>query len=143
MTTPVADATERGSGWLDALPGLADEVAADLVAGPGDAAGRHGLSCAAVLRCAPLRHMRQETYRRLEFLLRDSLSAQRFARVDTARLPSKPALQETIPAIGGPEPQAVRGPLGPRVSRLTGPRTWSTRFKAQSHPLTMNSREMS
>ena len=97
---PVADDLERVSAWLDALPELVDEVAADLGAGPGNATGRHGLSCEAVLRCALLRHMRQETYRGLEFLLRDSLSAQRFARVDTARLPGKSALQETIPAIG-------------------------------------------
>ena len=97
---PVADDMERVSGCLDGLPELADEVAADLGAGPGNAAGRHGLWCEAVLRCALLRHMRQETYRGLEFLLRDSLSAQRFARVDTTRLPGKSALQETISAIG-------------------------------------------
>ena len=97
---PVADDMERVSGWLDALPELADEVAADLGVGPGNATGRHGLSSEAVLRCALLRHMRQETYRGLEFLLRDSLSAQRFARVDTTRLPGKSALQETISAIG-------------------------------------------
>ena len=51
---PVADDMERVSGWLDALPELADEVAADLGAGPGNATGRHGLSCEAVLRCALL-----------------------------------------------------------------------------------------
>ena len=52
-----------------------------------------------MLRCAVLKHLRQETYRSLEFALRDSLSAQRFARVDAARLPGKSALQATIGSI--------------------------------------------
>lgn len=95
---PVADDLERVSAWLDAQPDLAAEVASDLGAGAGR--GRHGLSCETVLRCALLMHLRQETYRGLEFLLRDSLSAQRFARVDTARLPGKSALQETVSAVG-------------------------------------------
>ena len=75
----VADDLERVSGWLDPLPELADEVAVDLGAGAGDAAGRLGLPCEAVLRCALLMQMQRETYRGLEFLLRDSPSAQRFA----------------------------------------------------------------
>ena len=96
---PVADELERASEWLDAHPELLDEVAADLGAGSGTGRGRCGLSCDTVLRCAVLKHLRQETYRSLEFALRDSLSAQRFARVDAARLPGKSALQATIGSI--------------------------------------------
>ena len=97
---PVADDLERVSAWLDAHPELAAEVEGDLGAKAGVARGRHGLSCETVLRCALLKHIRQESYRGLEFQLRDSLSAQRFARVDTARLPGKSALQATVGAIG-------------------------------------------
>ena len=46
-----------------------------------------------------LKHLRQETCRGLEFTLRDSRSAQRFARVDAARLPRKSALQATMGAV--------------------------------------------
>ena len=74
---PVADDLERVSAWLDAHPELIAEVEEDLGAKAGPARGRHGLSCETVLRCALLKHIRQETYRGLEFLLRDSLSAQR------------------------------------------------------------------
>ena len=95
---PVADDLERVSAWLDAHPELVAEVEADL--GADAPRGRHGLACETVMRCALLKHIRQETYRGLEFLLRDSLSAQRFARVDTARLPGKSALQAAVGAIG-------------------------------------------
>ena len=97
---PVADDLERVSAWLDAHPELVAEVEDDLGARAGSARGRHGLACETVLRCALLKHMRQETYRGLEFLLGDSLSAQRFARVDPVRLPGKSALQATVGAIG-------------------------------------------
>ncbi|MDE0350778.1 MAG: ISNCY family transposase [Gammaproteobacteria bacterium] len=97
---PVADDLERVSAWLDAHPELLDGVASDLGAEAGAGRGRHGLSCEAVLRCALLMHLRRESYRGLEFLLRDSLSAQRFARVDAARPPRKSALQATIGALG-------------------------------------------
>ena len=52
-----------------------------------------------MLRCAVLKHLPQETCRGLEFTLRDSRSAQRFARVDAARLPRKSALQATMGAV--------------------------------------------
>ena len=97
---PFADELEWVSDWLDGHPELLAEVEADLGVKAGAARGRHGLACETVLRCALLKHLRQETYRGLEFLLRDSLSAQRFARVDTARLPGKSALQASIGAIG-------------------------------------------
>ena len=63
---PVADALEAISVWLDDRPELLDAIAADL----GTAArGRNGLSCETVLRCAVLKHLRQETWRGLEFSL--------------------------------------------------------------------------
>ncbi len=52
-----------------------------------------------MLRCALLKHLRRETCRGLEFALRDSLSARRFARVEAGRLPGKSALQSTIGSI--------------------------------------------
>ena len=96
---PLADGLERASVWLDEHPELLDEIAADLGADTGAARGRHGLTCETILRCAVLKHLRQETCRGLEFALRDSRSAQRFARVDTARLPRKSALQAALGAV--------------------------------------------
>ena len=96
---PVADELERAFAWLDAHPELLEEVAADLGARSGSGRGRRGLSCETVLRCALLKHLRRETYRGLEFILRDSLSAWRFARFEASRLPGKSALQSTIGSI--------------------------------------------
>ena len=96
---PVADELERASAWLDAHPELLAEVAADLGARSGSARGRRGLSCETALRCGVLKHLRRETYRGLEFIPRDSLSARRFARVEAGRLPRKSALQSTIGSI--------------------------------------------
>ena len=93
---PVADALEAISAWLDAHPELLDAIAADLGAA---ARGRAGLSCETVLRCAVLKHLRQETWRGLEFTLRDSASARRFVRADPVRLPKKSALQATVGAV--------------------------------------------
>ena len=107
---PVAEELEWASAWLDAHPELLDEVAADLGAETGASRGRHGLTCETILRCAVLKHLRQETCRGLEFTLRDSRSAQRFARVDVARLPKKSALQATM--------GAVRATTWERINRL-------------------------
>ena len=96
---PVADELERAFAWLDAHPELLEEVAADLGARSGSGRGRRGLSCETVLRCALLKHLRRETYRGLEFILRDSLSAWRFARFEASRLPGKSALQSTVGSI--------------------------------------------
>ena len=96
---PVADDLERASAWLDAHPELLDLIAADLGASSGAGRGRRGLSCEAVLRCAVLKHLRQETYRGLEFALRDSLSARRFARIDESRPPRRSAPRATVGAI--------------------------------------------
>ena len=96
---PVAELLGRASAWLDGHPELAALVAADLGAGDGRGPGRHGLSCETVLRCAVLVHIRQETYRGLEFALRDSLSARRFARLAGGGVPGKSALQATVGAV--------------------------------------------
>ena len=67
----------------------------------GSGMGRHGLTCETVLRCAVLLHLRQASYRELAFALVDSVSAQRFARLDPARRPpGKSVLQATVGAIG-------------------------------------------
>ena len=84
---PVADELEWASAWLDAHPELLDRIAADLDGGAGSSLGRHGLTGETVLRCAVLMHLRGESYRGLAFALVDSLSAQRFARLDPARRP--------------------------------------------------------
>ena len=96
---PVADALEAISAWLDDHPELLEAVAADLGAESGLCCGRHGLSCETVLRCAVLKHLRQETWRGLEFTLRDSRSARRFARVEAIRVPKKSALQATVGTV--------------------------------------------
>jgi len=105
---PVADDLEWASEWLDAHPELVDAVAADLGAADGPGPGRHGLSCETVLRCAVLLHLRQASYRELAFLLADSRSAQRFARLDPARRPpGKSVLQATVGAVGAATWEAV------------------------------------
>ena len=95
---PVARDLERASAWLDEHPELLDRVAAD-VGGGVAATGRHGLTCETILRCAVLKHLWQHSYRSLEFLLRDSVSAQRFARVEAHRAPGKTALQAGVGAV--------------------------------------------
>ena len=52
-----------------------------------------------MLRCAVLKHLRRETWRGLEFTLRDSQSARRFARLDATRLPKKSTLQATVGSV--------------------------------------------
>ncbi len=94
---PVAALLERASAWLDGHPDLA--ALANLGAGDGRGPGRHGLSCETVLRHAVLMHVRQETYRGLEFALRDSLSARRFARLADGRVPGKSALQAAVGSV--------------------------------------------
>ncbi len=52
-----------------------------------------------MLRCAVLKHLRQEAWRGQEIALRDSVSARCFVRADSARLPKKSALQATVGAV--------------------------------------------
>ena len=119
---PVADDLERASAWLDAHPELLAEIAADLGARSGSSRGRRGLSCETVLRCALLKHLRRETFRGLEFALRDSLSARRFARVEGARLPGKSALQvdhrrDPRRDLGADQPRLLGAARDERVER--------------------------
>ena len=96
---PAAVVLERVSSWLDGQREILEWVSADLDRGRRSAKGRQGLSCETVLRCAVLKHLWQQGYRELAFTLRDSLSAQRFARLGGSRAPGKSALQSLISAI--------------------------------------------
>ena len=107
---PVAHDLERASVWLDEHPELLDLVAAD-IGGGAAAAGRRGLTCETVLRCAVLKHLWQHSYRGLEFLLRDSVSAQRFARAEAHRAPGKTALQAAVGAIRAETWERIGGVL--------------------------------
>ena len=111
MDHPVADDLQRASDWLDEHPELLDLVAADVDGGTRAATGRHGLTCETILRGAVLKHLWQHSYRSLEFLLRDSVSAQRFARVEAHRAPGKTALQATIGAIRAATWERIGGVL--------------------------------
>ena len=106
---PVAEDLEKASAWLDGHPELLELIAAD-VAGEATT-GQHGLTCETILRCAALKHLWQHSYRELEFLLRDSASAQRFARVEAHRAPGKTALQAAVAAVGRCGPTAA-APVG-------------------------------
>ena len=109
---PVADELEWASAWLDAHPELLDRIAADLDGGAGSSLGRHGLTRETVLRCAVLMHLRGESYRGLAFALVDSLSAQRFARLDPARRPpGKSVLQAAVGAVGAASWEAINRTL--------------------------------
>ena len=88
----------------------------------GASRGRHGPTCETILRCAVLKHLPQETCRGLEFTLRDSRSAQRFARVDAARLPRKSALQATTGAVSATTWERINRRL-PAVARDAGVET--------------------
>ena len=105
---PVADELEWASAWLDEHPELLDEVAADLAGKASTRRGRHGLTRETILRCAVLLHLRGESYRGLAFTLQDSLSAQRFARLDPARPPpGKSVLQATVGSVGAATWEAI------------------------------------
>ena len=109
---PVADELEWASAWLGAHPELLDRIAADLDGGAGSSLGRHGLTRETVLRCAVLMHLRGESYRGLAFALVDSLSAQRFARLDPARRPpGKSVLQGAVGAVGAANWEAINRTL--------------------------------
>ena len=105
---PVADELEWASAWLDEHPELLDRIAADLASKASTRRGRHGLTRETILRCAVLMHLRGESYRGLAFALVDSLSAQRFARLDPARRPpGKSVLQAAVGAVGAATWEAI------------------------------------
>ena len=91
---------------------MLDRIAADLDGGAGSSLGRHGLTGETVLRCAVLMHLRGESYRGLAFALVDSLSAQRFARLDPARRPpEKSVLQAAVGTVGAASWEAINRTL--------------------------------
>ena len=96
---PFAKDMERMSEFLDEHPEFADRVAADLSREGVSDVGRHGLTHESVLRCGVLKQLRGESYRELEFALRDSATAQLFARVEGHLAPGKSALQATVGSV--------------------------------------------
>ena len=71
---------------MDQHPLLRDAIAADPNAELGSARGRRGLRCETCVRGAVLQPLRRETWRGLDFSLRDSISACRFERVHKVRV---------------------------------------------------------
>lgn len=96
---PAAVVLERVSSWLDMHREVLEWVSADIDRSAPSRLGRRGVSCETVLRCALLKHLWQQGYRELAFTLRDSLTAQRFARLGGCRAPGRSALQSLISAI--------------------------------------------
>ena len=108
---PFAEDMERMSAFLDEHPEFADWVAADLSREGVSDVGRHGLTHESALRCGVLKHVRGESYRELEFALRDSATAQRFARVEGHRAPGKSALQATVGSVSAATWERINGTL--------------------------------
>lgn len=101
---PLGAQLERASDWLDEHPELLAMVGACV----GSAScGRCGLTCETILRCAVLIHLMGYSYRQLEFMLIDSASMKRFARIDPFNPPKKSALQSAISAIDAATWQAI------------------------------------
>lgn len=108
---PFAEDMERMSAFLDEHPEFADWVAADLSREGVSEAGRQGLTHESALRCGVLKQLRGESYRELAFALRDSATAQRFARVDGHRAPGKSALQATVGSVSAATWERINGVL--------------------------------
>lgn len=108
---PFAEDMERMSAFLDEHPEFADWVAADLSREGVSEVGRQGLTHESALRCGVLKHLRGESYRELAFALRDSATAQRFARVEGHRAPGKSALQATVGSVSAATWERVNGAL--------------------------------
>ena len=96
---PFAEDMERMSAFLDEHPEFADWVAEDLSRKGVSDVGRQGLTHESALRCGVLKQLRGESYRELAFALRDSATAQRFARLDGRLAPGKSALQATVGSV--------------------------------------------
>ena len=88
---------DRINRWLQDHPILFDWVSKDLSANC--QYGRPGMNCDQVLRTAIAMRYQQCSYRRLEFLLKDSLTFQQFCRIDPFKVPGKSALATNISAI--------------------------------------------
>ena len=76
------------------------------------AVGR-SLTSETIRRFAVLEHLRQETWRGLDFARRNSQSARRFARVEAMRQPKKSALQATVGAVSADTWEHVNRPTPP------------------------------
>jgi len=102
---PLGAHLERASAWLDEHPELLDMISR---CGAGSAScGRRGLTCETILRCAVLIHLMGYSYRELEFMLVDSASTKRFARIDPLHPPKKSALQSAVGAIDAATWEAI------------------------------------
>ena len=90
------------SNVLDQLPGVVEQVHADLVRGLCDSRkGRKGMSAEQVLRVVVLKQMKQFSYDELSFELCTSLCYQSFCRFGLAeRIPKKSALQRDVKRVG-------------------------------------------
>ena len=108
---PFAEDMERASAFLDEHPEFADWVAEDLLREGVSKIGRHGLTCESALRCGILKQLRGESCRQLAFALRDSATAQRFARVEGALAPGKSALQAAVGSVSAATWERVNGAL--------------------------------
>ena len=92
----ICDYLNKVDSWLNLHPELLDWVSDDLGY---QIRGRQGLSYEQVLRAALVMKYRQCSYRGLSFMLADSLSFQRFARIDPFNVPGKSALHANISQI--------------------------------------------
>lgn len=91
---------ERVSEIIDAHPHWLDWIEADLGPKVQGYVGREGLSIETILRCLIAKQFLQVSYRRLAFMLSDSLAFLQFARLTPhGKAPSKSALHATLSAI--------------------------------------------
>lgn len=96
----LAQTLNEVSGIIDAHPHWLDWVEQDLGSLTSSYLGREGLSVESVLRCLIAKQFLQVSYRRLSFMLSDSLAFSGFARlVPFGKAPSKSALQASISRI--------------------------------------------
>lgn len=97
---PIGRTLHAISELLDAHPDWLNQVAKDLGACNARAVGREAISVDSVLRCLILKQYRALSYRELEFVLRDSITCQNFARLVPCKTPPrKSALQALIGRI--------------------------------------------
>lgn len=108
---PLAEDMARMSAFLDEHPEFADWVAADLSREGVSDVGRQGMTHESALRCGVLKQMRRESYRDLAFALRDSATAQSFARLDGRLAPGKSALQAAVGSVSAATWERINGAL--------------------------------
>ena len=113
------------SDWLDQHPEVLTLIERDVAPRGCAELGRAGLSLESVLRCAFLKQYRQVGYRELAFLLLDSRSFQRFARIDPLRVPKHSTLHGLISRISAASWEAVNLALvrSAREEKIEGAQT--------------------